>query len=194
MATIQSMLSELDERTIAQQVSIKHDETRIRYPVSTNTVNSYNEFSDRIANYYNYHFVSCVSYGGALSTSDAASKAKKLLEQESRRNGRGDIVAVYNDARDGTNSGLRRVFDLIAEGLKNEAVDNYVTDVFDRYIEPNSWDQKVDMIRQFIAHCGVNLSRDIQTNKPERYASSYKEIINAYVQALRQTSSVFKRL
>ena len=194
MASIQSMVSELDERAITQQVSIKHDETRIKYRIDTNTVNSYTEFSDRIGNYCNYHFITCVSNGGALSESDAASRAKKLLEQEYRRNGRGDIVAAYNDARDGTNGGLRRVLDIIAEGLKSEAVDNYVTDVFDRYIEPNSWEQKVDMIRQFIAHCGVSLSRDIQTDKPERYASNYKELINSYVQALRQTSSIFRRL
>jgi hypothetical protein len=61
-------------------------------------------------------------------------------------------------------------------------------------VTPNSWEQKVEIIRQFIAQCGVHLASSIQINQPERYARDYKELIQAYVTALQKTSSIFRRL
>jgi hypothetical protein len=193
MASIDNLLAELDERTIAQRIGIPHDETRMRYSLRANTVGNFNEFTWTIADYYNKHFTSCVSHGGSLSASEAASRAKELLEREYRRRG-GDIVTAYNDAHDGTNGGLRLVLDTIAEGLKAESVEGYIRDAFDRYVTPNSWEQKVEIIRQFIAQCGVHLASSIRTNQPERYASNFRELIQSYVTALQRTSSIFRRL
>ncbi len=193
MSSLNNLLAELDERTIAQRIGIPHDEARMRYPLGSNTIGSFDEFSWLIADYYNQHFTTCVSYGGSLSASEAGSRAKELLEREYRRRG-GDIVMAYNDAHDGTNGGLRLVLDTIAEGLKAESVERYIRDAFDRYVAPNSWEQKVEIIRQFIAQCGVHLASSIRTDKPERYASNYQELIHSYVTALQRTSSIFRRL
>lgn len=89
---------------------------------------------------------------------------------------------------------MRVVLDTIAEALKAEAVERYITDAFDRHITPNSWEQKVDMIRQFIAYCGPNLSSSIRTDQPERYAHDSSELIRTYVEGLQQTSAIFRRL
>jgi len=193
MVSINTLLAELDERTIAQRIGIPHDEARMRYPVRSNTIEGFDEFNWIIADYYNQHFTACVSYGGSLSASEAASRAKELLEREYRRRG-GDIVMAYNDAHDGTNGGVRLVLDTIAEGLKAESVERYIRDAFDRYVAPNSWEQKVDIIRQFVAQCGVHLASSIRTDQPERYASNYQELIHSYVTALQKTSSIFRRL
>ena len=106
MSSINNLLAELDERTIAQRIGIPHDEARMRYSLRSNTVGSFDEFNWIIADYYTKHFTACVSHGGNLSASEAASRAKELLEREYRRRG-GDIVTAYNDAHDGTNGGLR---------------------------------------------------------------------------------------
>jgi hypothetical protein len=190
---INNLLAELDERTIAQRIGIPHDEARMRHSLSSNTVGSFDEFNWIIAKYYSTHFTVCVSHGGSLSVSEAASRAKELVEREYRRRG-GDIVAAYNDAHNGTNGGMRAVLDVIAEGLKAESVERYIRDAFDRHVAPNSWEQKVEIIRQFIAQCGVHLSSSIRTNQPERYASDYRELIQSYVTALQRTSSIFRRL
>ena len=193
MSSINSLLSELDERTIAQRIGIPHDEARMRYPLRSNTAESFDEFTSIIADYYATHFTACVSHGGNLSASEAASRAKELLEREYRRRG-GDIVTGYNFAHDGTNGGMRAVLDVVAEGLKAESVERYIRDAFDRHVAPNSWEQKVEIIRQFIAQCWVHLSSSIRTNQPERYASDYRELIQSYISALQKTSSIFRRL
>jgi len=193
MALIDDLLAELDEREIARRVGLPHDEARVRYPLRRNTVGSFDEFSDTISDYYNHHFTRCVSGGGRLSHSEAAGRAKEILDREYRRR-QGDIVAAFNDARDGTNGGLRVVLDAIAEALKAESVERYVRDAFDRHVAPNAWEDKVEVIRQFILQCGANLASSIRADQPERYAQNYQELIRSYVTALQRTSSVFRRL
>jgi predicted metallopeptidase len=193
MPSVQTLLGALEEKTIAQRIGIPHDEARIRYPLRSNTVGSFSEFSDVIGDYYNYHFTQCVSRGGALSRTEAASRAKEILEKEYRRHN-GDIVSAFTDAHDGTHGGMRVVVDILAEGLKAESIEHYIHEVFDQQVAPNSWEDKVDIIRQFIAQCGMNLSSSIRAHQPERYAQNYVELIRSYVNALKQTSSIFRRL
>ncbi len=189
----QNLLTELDERYIARKIAIPHDEHRIRYQTISNTVRNFDEFTRIIGVYYNLHFSHCVSHGGRMSPSQASSRAKELIEKEYRRRG-GDIVMAYNDAHDGTNGGLRAVLDIIAEGLKAESVELHIRDAFDRYVAPNSWSQKVGIIRQFISNSGAFLSSTIRSDQPERYAQNYQELIRSYVTALQNTSSIFRRL
>ena len=193
MPSIGALLAALDERTIARRIGIRHDETRMRYPLRSNTVASFGAFSRVIADYYNYHFRRCVSHGGMLTQVEAAARAKEVLEREYRRQG-GDIVSAYNDAREGTNGGLRALLDKIAEALKAEAVERYIREVFDRQVAPNAWHDKVALIRQFIVRAGPQLRGSIHADQPERYAHNYQELVRAYVAALQRTSSVFRRL
>ena len=193
MAAIDNLLSDLDERVMARRIGLRHDEARMRYPLHCNTVDSFDEFSTVITDYYNRHFCA-VSNGGSLPRADAAGRAKEIIEKEYRRRHNGDIVAAFNDARDGTNGGMRVVLDTVAEGLKTEFVERYIRDVFDRHVAPNAWEDKVEIIRQFIRQCGANLSSSIRADQPERYAQNYQELIRSYVESLQRTSSIFRRL
>ena len=193
MAAIHSLMAELDERTIAHRVGIEHDEARMRYQLSSNTVSNFSEFSNMITDYYNYHHTTCISRGGYLSVSEAYGKAKELLEREYRKRG-GDIVTAFNDAHDGTNGGMRAILDTILDGIKIEVIERYMTEVFDRYVAPNSWEQKVDMIRQFMAYCGDMLSSSVVASQPQRYAHDYSGLIRSYIDGLQKTSSMFRRM
>ena len=192
MVLVNGLISELDERNIARRIGIKHDEARMSFALLNNTVRDFNEFNRLIGDYCNHHFSMCISPGGRFSEAQATSWGKELIEREYRRRG-GDIVSAYNDAHDGTNGGVRAVLDIIAEGLKAESVERFIRDTLDRYVAPNSWDTKVEIIRQFIEYCGVHLSNSIRRDQPERYAQNYQELIRSYVTALQQTSSIFRR-
>lgn len=193
MTSVESLLAALSEQAIARAAAIPHDEARIGYRLQRNTVDSYEEFSRITGDYVQHHFTTCVAPGGRLGGHDARSRAKEILEHEyGRRNG--DIVSAYNDARDGTNGGLRGLLDIIAEHYKSEGVDRYVRDIFDRHVEPCSWEQKVRFIAAFISRCGSYLAHTIRADQPERYAQNYDELIRAYVRGLEQTSAMFRRL
>ena len=193
MPSITALIRDIDERTMAQRIGIPHDEARMRYTTSSNTVRDFAEFEHVIGDYFGQHFSQCVTTGGSLPRSEAVSRAKRLLEQAYRRR-RGTIVTAFNDAHDGTNGGLRAILDIIADSLKAESLENYIRDAFDRHVAPNSWEDKVELIRQFMAQCGSYLASSIRTDQPERYAGDYEELIRSYVQTLEQTSSLFRRL
>jgi len=192
MGNINSLLEALDERTIAQQIAIPHDEARMGYSLDSNTVSDFDEFSRTIADYCNYQFTECISGGGSLSSAEAGGRAKEIIEREYRRRG-GDITSAFNNAHDGTDGGMRAVLDIICEGIKAESVERYIRDMFDRHVAPNSWDDKVDIIRQFISRCGDQLSSSIRASQPEAYAQNFEELIRSYANALRQTSAMFRR-
>jgi hypothetical protein len=189
---ITSLTAMLEERHIAREIGIPHDEARMRFPLQSNTVGNFEEFTEALANYFNHHHAECLT-GGRFSSSEAASRAKEIVEYEYRRKG-GDIVTAYNDAHDGTNGGMRTILDIIADRLKAESVENYIKDVFDRIVAPNSFEDKVTIMTQFIEAFGSQLSPSIQQDRPERYAHDYKNLIRAYVTSLEKTSSMFRRL
>ena len=193
MAKIDTLLNALDERSLAQYVGIGHDEARMHYSLRYNTIRTFDEFSDLIGDYYNHHFSRCVARGGSLSTAEAVSRAKQILEKEYRKR-HGDISAAFNNAYDGTNGGMRAILDLLAEGIKAEAVENYIREVFDRLVAPNSWEDKVQIVSEFINRCGGLIASSIRADQPERYAQNYNDLIRSYVDALQQTSSMFRRL
>ena len=193
MNTIDMILRELDERYIAQQIGIPHDEARLSYRLQRNTVSDFRDFERIIGDYYNHHFTACVAHGGQLSSSEAIGRAKEILEAEYKRHG-GNVDNAYNDAHDGTEGGLRGILDLLADHLKAEAVERHVRQVFDRYVTPISWQEKVEIMRQFLARFGRDLSPHVRVDQPERYAQDWQELVRAYVEALRRASTVFRRL
>jgi len=162
------------------------------FSLRKNTVGSYREFEKLIGDYYNYHFVKCVSRGGSLHESESQGRAKEIIEHKYRSRG-SNIQGAYNDVHDGTNGGLRMMLDIIAEHLKTESVERHIRKVFDDQIDPTSWEEKVDIIKQFISRCGSDLGSSIDKNNPERYARDYTELIRSYLRALEQTSSLFRR-
>jgi len=192
MSLLENLLAAMDEVTIAKTVGIPHDEARMHYSLTRNTVGSFEEFTDVISEYYNYHVSRCVVIGGYMSSTEAAGRAKEILEQAYRGQG-GNIKTAYNDAHDGINGGLRIVLDKIAEQLKTESVERYLRDVFDKYVDPTSWEQNVEIMRQFLARYGHLLSSTIRVDQPGKYAQNYEELIRAYVDSLKRTSSVFRR-
>jgi len=189
MCTIDSLCAALSENEIARNVGIPHDEARASYALSKNTVNDFNEFNDLIAKYYSYHITQCVIPGGRLAHFEAAGRASEILEREYKRQG-GDLMSAYRDAHDGTNGGMRIVLDIIADHLKTESGERYVRAEFHRYIDPSSWDQKVEIIRQFIDRNRHILGSSIDAAHPERYAQNYNELIKAFMDAFKK---FFKR-
>jgi hypothetical protein len=189
---IQSLLAALEERTLAREVGIPHDEARMRYALRSNTVRDFDAFEQVIADYYAYHHAQCVTKGGRMPRSEAAGFAKEILERYYRRQN-GTLVTGYNNSHDGTNGGLREVLDIIADQIKQQSLENYIRHVFDRHVQHNSWEEKVAIMREFLHQCGPVLSDSIDRDQPERYAQDYTEIIRSYVENLRNTSSLLRQ-
>ena len=193
MSVIHRLLSDLGEDAMARDVAIPHDEARVRYRVNRNTVADQREFARITGDYFNYHYTTCNTGGGQFSPGAAQARAEALLDRQYRRKN-GDAMSAMDDCMRGLNGGLKTVLDVIADALKTEAMEARMTEVFNRYVTPNSWSEKVAIIKAFIDHCGVDLSTSIDVSHPERYARDYRELIRAYVDGMRETGRLFRRL
>lgn len=192
MSNINDLLFALEERTIAQKVGNSHDEARMSFGVIKTTITSYDEFIRLIGRYYNHHYQKAISKRTHFPRFEAEERGKELIEQSYRRQN-GDIAMAYNDAFDGTNGGMRGIFDLIADGLRQQSIERYIGHVFDQYVSPISWEDKVDLIREFIAEVGHTLSSSIQRHQPERYARDYKLLVREFAEGLKRPARQFRR-
>lgn len=194
MAAIDNLLEALAPKTIAREVTIRHDNARVQYQLRTSTVSNWREFEAVIADYYAYHYTTCVAVGAKLFRDTALGDAKALIERQYQNNrSGGSITTAFDDAHDGTNGGLRGILDIIADSLKNMATTHYMRGVFDRYIAPNDFDAKVSILRQLFARLDPSLLASIDISRPERYAQNYQDVIHAYVSAIQHASSVLRR-
>jgi hypothetical protein len=191
MATIDNILKELDETYITQHVTRKHDEARLQYRLNSITVSSDTEFDDTIADYYNFHFSQAIALGAQLPRSEAAGRAKEIIDRETQRKGR-DRLHVYDDAKTGNNGGMRFILDLIMEHMKTEAIERHIRDVIDRYIAPSDFAEQVEIIRQIITRFGS--SSHLDPSYPERYARNYDELIRGLSDSINMQASKFRRL
>jgi hypothetical protein len=192
MSSIDSLCAELDEVAIAGNAGNAHDNARAAYSLKKNTVSSFDEFNDRIVDYYSYHIGQCVVPGGRIAPYEAAGRASEILEREYKRQG-GNLMSAYKDANDGTNGGLRIILDIIADHLKEESVERYIRFAFNQHVDPTSWPQKVEIISQFIGRYGHILGPSIDAAHPERYAQNYDELIRAFMDALKRSSKIFRK-
>jgi len=189
---IASLMHDLHPRTVAARVSIPHDRARMTYP-TPNSVNSLRDFEDEVGRYVQHHYRSCIVPGGSLSLSDARSMGKEMVEREYRRR-KGNIVSAYRDVCDGVVS-LRAILDIIADALKEEAIVRYTKDVIDRHVDRSNYEEIVACMRELIATCGPHLGTEFQTNRPERYAGAgWEDLIKTYVEALKSTAAVVRRM
>ncbi len=193
MDHLDSLLAALDESTITKRIRNPHDDARNSFHLESNKVRDFDEFTRIIADYYyNHHFGACVSPGSGLTLAEAAGRAKEILERDyHRRNG--DIVTAYIDAHKGDDGGLRAILDKITEALKTEAIERYTRDMFDRHVAPSEWNQKVRIIRQFLARFSYIFGDRIRPDQAEEYAHNYELLIRAFVAHNAQTAAIMRR-
>lgn len=190
MGSLDIILSELDERNIARRVGIKHDEARSSYFLAKGTVDSWDEFLDAITGYFSWHFGKLG--WGSMPRWKALAGAKEAIERGGRIKGR-TLEEASQDARYGTNGGLRGILDVIADNFKMQDTEAYVSNVFSENLDITSWEERVDIVRQFISRCGQDLSSYIDVSNPEKYARDCVDLIKSYVQALAIASSATRR-
>lgn len=190
---IQQILDALSETSIAHNVSEKHDELRAKYTLKSNRVASTQEFEQVIGDYYNYHYSAAITHGGRLSETKAVREAEKAIETAYRRQGK-NVTLAYSNATKGLDGGMRRVLDCIADEIKIEDEETYMNGVFSHYVDKYSYDEKVEIIRQFMEHCHTLLGDEVDQSRPERYADDYIELIRAYLNSIRGIAQTFRKL
>ena len=152
MSSLDRLMERLDERSIAREISVWHDDALNSYRLGSNTVRDWSEFMDVITDYASYHFsFACCRKGRGPSRSADCSMAygdAREFLQEAYGHDRGHVEACRN-AIGGVKGGMRAVLAKIAEGYKARCIRIHVRAAFEEIVDPTSWHDKVELISQF---------------------------------------------
>jgi len=192
MNRLDELMARLDERHIAAEVGILHDEARGQYRLKTNVVADYREYEQLLGDYCTHHHRCCSPGRGSLLRHEAIQEAKQIVQREYERKGLTPTDAFMN-AQSGVEGGARAQLDLVADALKARAISLYVSQVFDDIVSPVSREERVDLIRGLIARIGQYLPEPITPEEAPFYANDYTDLVNAYVRGLRNMWHLFRR-
>jgi hypothetical protein len=192
MSEFKKLLELLDERNLTSHVASYHDTARLQFTLSSNQVNSFQEFQQRIGEFYNHQLTHALG-GGPLPVYEARRRAKDILERAYRRR-RQSLNNAIADAIEGTNGGMRAILDTIADAMKEESTQNFTEEAFDEVCPPNSWTGKVDLMRQFQQQYGEALGEPVRSMPAEAYAAHYKELIQAFDYHMKDVARQFRSI
>lgn len=193
MSKIQSIMDALDERTVAQRVTIPLDEVRLEYHQGSTTVRDVAEFERATGGFLQLLYARRVAPGAHMPDFEAIGRAKRILETAYRHR-RQTLQNAIADCLDGANGGVRAVLDTILEAVKAESIEHYVEDVFDRHVALNDWPQRVAIIEELKAHYGHLLSEAVRREPAERHAANYKELLRSMVHHIREMNADYRRV
>jgi hypothetical protein len=192
MSVLDNILKNLDEMYILTHVTMKHDDARISYKMSKNTVSDDEEFDDVSAEYYNHQFSKCISKGGPLPRFDALGNAKEIIRQECRNKGR-DISYAYSNGKTGAHGGMFVNINYIYEHLKHESLERHIRSVLDDYVAPTSFEEQVSLIKDIFFK--FNVSReDLDINHPELYAKNYERLVHGLATCIFKQAFRYRRV
>ncbi|MGA2497753.1 MAG: hypothetical protein ABSH20_08430 [Tepidisphaeraceae bacterium] len=205
MYPIDQILAALDERAIARAVK-RHDEARIRFPYPEATLPNGHSFYAVLTEYAAFHYQYTVmgrDYPQNLRAFDPTGGSRygfmglwmKYLTRALGGDESNMLARCGRDAQTGENGGLKRILDIVAQGFRDEAVENYIqVGVFGRYLGPAVYGQRVEIMRQFFRVCDPAYAALFDTRHPEEYNHDYVQIIRAYVDWKRGTRDILRRL
>ena len=192
MSALDDILNATDERVIAEQVTIPHDKVRQDYEIESITAASTEEVLNRLGDYYAYHFGATIGRGAKLNRAEAVGRARQLLEGELRRTGKTLLNAIA-DAKDGQNSGMAGLIDLIANALREESVDNYIENVLS-LVDEADFAARESVMRDFQSRYGHLLPSAMANQPAARYASEWKQLLRSWLEARQRMASGFRRV
>lgn len=187
MNAFEHLTSVLNQERVAREVALPHDEARRRYTLRKNTVSNGREFERAIADYYAYHYTTCISRGGKISPEDALAEARRLIQSAYRRKNL-SFNNAYADARSGINGGLAGVLDVIADALRDRTMANYVEAKMDETVAFDSWAEQVNFMREFLGS-NRHLPPDLREAPPEQFAKNWKEVMSEYLESVNRINT-----
>ena len=188
---IQSVVSEIDADNLTKLFGLPIDSARAAFVMDSVTVKSYEEFKDKIPAFYTQLMRDTKRLPKNVETKIVESESFALLERGFSN--KGGIPAAMDEARNGINGGLRFIFDIMTEKIKQEEQEKYVNFVLKKTLDPLDWESKVTFIKKLFKKLENILPEETRA-EPERFAGHYEKIVTAYVNSINHLNTLFRRL
>jgi hypothetical protein len=191
-ATLDILMSEIDEVSLAETVGLPIDTARATYVLDSATVDSHDEFLDTISAFYLR--VCRHVHPGACPADIEAARDEAVALIEGAFAGRGGLEAALAEARTPVHGGMRYVLDVMADRLKAERQIKHVNRVFKEALDPLDSLSRTSLMAAFLRRIGPALPEEIRAAPPERFAKHYEVIVKTYVESLNRVKEVLRTL
>ncbi len=191
-ALLHHLVDELSAENIARNVLLPIDAARAGYVSDRVTVESFEEFLECVTAFYAH----ILRHRGLLSGIDDYNQVGPDALELLRRSfsSAGEDKGAYAEAVDGTRGGLRYIYDEMTRTPKEDERRKYNRMVLKTAIDPLDFPTKTSLIKSLMEHLGPALPAEIRDQPPERYASDYELIIEAFAQSLDRLIAIIRLL
>lgn len=189
---LQPILTEINADALTASVSRLIDNARAAYVMGSVVVESNDEFNDLIASFYSHLLRHTRRLSDPIDSKAAGAEGFALLERAFSK--RGGLQGALAEARNGTNGGLRFVFDIMTEQFKQEQQEKRVNLVLNSELDPLDWDGKVALIKALLSRLKNNLPAEILSQPAERYAGQLDILVRAYVKSIDQVKALIRSI
>lgn len=184
MSKYDDVMRHLHPQVIIEKIEVPHDTARGSYSLQTSIARSHLEFQNILIDYVDHHMRSVI--GTSLPPEYLLSKAKGYIGNEDRFN-----QALYI-GMSGTDGGMVRVLNDIAEGFKNEAKEGYYSYVLDSFIDPLLFNEVVELMRELKNKLGQYAPQPFNYLEPEAMAANHKSILWQYIMSLQNYRNIWQ--
>lgn len=181
MSALDKILGFLDPRTRAMLVSVKHDEARETFPLQKQTVDNEKEFRKVITDYYKWQFRAIVP-NAEVPDDFAGPFAWSLVEKAYGH--KGGMEAAFRAAKIGVDGGLSGVLNAIHMQMKKQQEEAYINHVLHSVIDSLDWNQRVELMREYLGRFAGHLSPATKPKSAEELAANWEELIKMTVELL----------
>ncbi len=185
MPRFQDIMQHLHPKVIIEKVELPHDTARAKYALPSSIASSHSEFEKIIINYTDHHMKE-VFNGSTLPPDHLLSKAQNFLERTA------NLKQSIFTGLSGTDGGMHTVLNNIAEAFKSEAKQAYFVYVIDTFIDPLSFAEVVEVMRDLKGRLGGYSPQPFAYIQAESMAGDYKDILWQYINSLGQYKNLWQ--
>jgi hypothetical protein len=150
------------------------------------------EFNKVITAFYAHIFRHTTSPAGQITKDAISADAIGLVEEAFKSKGGYD--AALAEGKYGTNGGMRFVFDIMTEFLKQREKKKHINMVFKEAIDSSDWELKIKLAGIFKNLVGRNLPAELKELPTEQLARNLEEVVAFYSESMDKVSTLLKRL
>ncbi len=184
MSKYGDVMRHLHPQVIIEKVDVPHDTARGNYRLQTSIARSYLEFENILIDYMDHHMRAVI--GSSLPPEYLLSKARGYIGNEERFD-----QALYI-GMSGTDGGMVRTLNDVADGFKNEAREGYYRYVLDSFVDPLSFIEVVELMRELKNKLGQYAPQPFNYIEPEAMAAKYRDILWQYIISLQNYRNVWQ--
>ncbi|MBT6562762.1 MAG: hypothetical protein HON76_09565 [Candidatus Scalindua sp.] len=185
MSRFQDVMQHLHPKVIIEKVDLPHDTARAKYALPSSIARSHSEFEKIIINYTDHHMKE-VFNGNTLPPDLLLAKAQHYLEFSA------NLKQSIFTGLSGTDGGMHTVLNNIAEAFKMEAKKAYFVYVIDTFIDPLSFTEVVEVMRDLKGRLGGYSPQPFAFIQAESMAGDYQDILWQYISSLGQYKNLWQ--